>query len=109
MAQYSIGPAKRLGGEQSGAIGQGVGGIWQDTAGFQRQIEDQKVSMADLIVLGGSAAVEKAAKNAGFSIEVSFTAGRTDATQSRPDVASKGKPSRWPMASKSPKSAIYRP
>jgi catalase-peroxidase len=41
----------------------------------------KKVSMADLIVLGGCAAVEKAAKDAGFNVSVPFTPGRTDASQ----------------------------
>jgi catalase-peroxidase len=41
------------------------------------------VSLADLIVLGGCAAVEKAASNAGFNVEVPFTPGRGDATQSQ--------------------------
>ncbi len=41
----------------------------------------KKVSLADLIVLGGCAAVEKAAKDGGFDITVPFTSGRTDATQ----------------------------
>ena len=48
----------------------------------------KKVSIADLIVLGGSAAVEKAAANAGVKITVPFDAGRTDATQEQTDVAS---------------------
>lgn len=47
-----------------------------------------KVSLADLIVLGGTAAVEQAAKNAGQDIAVSFTPGRTDATQEQTDVDS---------------------
>ncbi len=46
------------------------------------------VSMADLIVLAGGAAVEKAAKDAGFSITVPFTPGRTDATQDQTDIES---------------------
>jgi len=46
------------------------------------------VSMADLIVLGGCAAVEQAAKNAGFDITVPFTQGRTDATQEMTDIDS---------------------
>lgn len=50
----------------------------------------KKVSIADLIVLAGSAAVEKAAKDAGHSITVSFTAGRTDASQEQTDVESIG-------------------
>ena len=49
---------------------------------------DQKVSIADLIVLGGSAAVEQAAKDAGFEIKVPFTPGRGDATQEQTDVES---------------------
>jgi catalase-peroxidase len=48
----------------------------------------KKVSLADLIVLGGTAAVEKAAANAGVKIKVRFTPGRTDATQEQTDVAS---------------------
>jgi catalase-peroxidase len=46
------------------------------------------VSMADLIVLAGGAAVEKAAKDAGFTVTVPFTPGRTDATQDQTDVES---------------------
>ncbi|MDZ4752272.1 MAG: catalase/peroxidase HPI [Flavobacteriales bacterium] len=46
------------------------------------------VSIADLIVLGGNAGVEQAAKNAGFSVKVPFKAGRTDASQEQTDVDS---------------------
>jgi catalase-peroxidase len=46
----------------------------------------KKVSLADLIVLGGCAAVEQAAKNAGYSITVPFAPGRTDASQEQTDV-----------------------
>lgn len=49
---------------------------------------DNRISMADLIVLGGCAAVEKAAHNAGQNISVPFTAGRGDATMEQTDVAS---------------------
>lgn len=48
----------------------------------------KKISLADLIVLGGSAAVEKAAKDAGVNVKVVFTPGRTDASQDQTDVAS---------------------
>jgi catalase-peroxidase len=48
----------------------------------------KKVSLADLIVLGGSAAVEKAAKDAGVEITVPFAPGRTDASQEQTDVES---------------------
>ena len=46
------------------------------------------VSMADLIVLGGCAAIEQAAKNAGHNVKVPFTPGRTDASQEQTDVQS---------------------
>lgn len=46
---------------------------------------DKKVSLADLIVLGGSAAVEKAARDVGFDVTVPFTPGRGDATQEQTD------------------------
>ncbi|MBW7475733.1 catalase/peroxidase HPI [Paenibacillus oenotherae] len=49
---------------------------------------DKKVSLADLIVLGGSAAVEKAARDAGFAVTVPFAAGRGDATQEQTDIES---------------------
>ena len=48
----------------------------------------KKVSLADLIVLGGSAAVEKAAKDAGVDVKVPFTPGRMDASQDQTDVDS---------------------
>jgi catalase-peroxidase len=48
----------------------------------------KKVSLADLIVLGGCAAVEQAAKNAGHKTEVPFTPGRMDASQEQTDIAS---------------------
>ncbi len=48
----------------------------------------KKISLADLIVLGGVAAIEKAAKKAGHDVKVPFTPGRTDATQVQTDVES---------------------
>ncbi len=48
----------------------------------------KKISLADLIVLAGGAAVEKAAKDAGQDVQVPFTPGRTDASQEQTDVAS---------------------
>jgi len=48
----------------------------------------KKVSLADLIVLGGSAAIEKAAKDAGREVKAPFTPGRTDASQEQTDVES---------------------
>jgi catalase-peroxidase len=55
---------------------------------FNAKSKTKKISMADLIVLGGNAAVEKSAKEAGYNIKVPFTPGRMDATQSQTDVNS---------------------
>ncbi len=52
------------------------------------QSDGTRVSLADVIVLGGAAAIEKAAKDAGHSVTVPFTPGRTDASQEQTDVAS---------------------
>lgn len=52
------------------------------------QADGKKVSLADLIVLGGGAAVEAAAKKAGHAVEVPFTAGRTDSSQDQTDAES---------------------
>jgi catalase-peroxidase len=53
---------------------------------FDANAGGKKVSIADLVVLGGSAAIEKAARDAGRDIEVPFAPGRTDASQDRTDV-----------------------
>ena len=60
--------------------------------GIQREFNNsgKKISLADLIVLAGSAGVEQAAKNAGHSVTVPFTPGRTDASQEQTDVESFG-------------------
>jgi catalase-peroxidase len=67
--------------------------VLQKLEGIQKEFNasatgGKKVSLADLIVLGGSAAVEKAAKDAGVSVEVPFTPGRMDASQEHTDVES---------------------
>ena len=61
--------------------------------GIQRQFNstqtgDKRVSLADLIVLGGCAGIEQAAKNAGHAVTVPFAPGRTDASQEQTDVES---------------------
>src|SRR5574343_438803 len=53
---------------------------------FNDKSKTKKISLADMIVLGGSAAVEKAAKDAGYAVQVPFTPGRMDATQEQTDV-----------------------
>ena len=55
---------------------------------FNRSAGRKKVSLADLIVLGGTAAVEQAAKRAGVAVQVAFAPGRTDATQEQTDEKS---------------------
>lgn len=57
-------------------------------ADFNAKGKGKKISMADLIVLAGSAAVEKAAANAGYKVAVPFTPGRMDASQDQTDVES---------------------
>ena len=61
-------------------------GVQQDFNNAQSG--NKKVSLADLIVLGGCAAIEQAAKDAGQSVTVPFTPGRTDATQEQTDAES---------------------
>ncbi|MCB1706454.1 MAG: catalase/peroxidase HPI, partial [Halioglobus sp.] len=67
--------------------------VLEKLEGIQRKFNEAhkggaQVSLADLIVLGGAAAIEQAAKQAGQDIEVPFTPGRTDASQAQTDVAS---------------------
>ena len=53
---------------------------------FNTHSKDRKVSLADLIVLGGCVGIEQASKNAGYFVEVPFTPGRTDASQEQTDI-----------------------
>jgi catalase-peroxidase len=67
--------------------------VLQKLEGIQKEFNasqtgGKKVALADLIVLGGSAAIEKSAKGAGHSVEVPFTPGRMDASQVQTDVDS---------------------
>jgi catalase-peroxidase len=67
--------------------------VLQTIEGIQKEFNSaqsggKRVSLADLIVLGGCAGVEHAAKNAGYDITVPFTPGRTDALQEQTDVES---------------------
>ncbi len=85
----------KRGGANGGRLRLAPQNDWAVNAGTQdvlatleqvRQSFDKPVSIADLIVLGGCAAVEKAAADAGVEITVPFTAGRTDAAQEQTDV-----------------------
>jgi len=67
--------------------------VLQTLEAIQKEFNDKqsgtkKVSLADLIVLGGSAGIEEAAKNAGHDLKVAFTPGRTDASQEQTDISS---------------------
>ncbi|NNC40304.1 MAG: catalase/peroxidase HPI [Acidimicrobiia bacterium] len=74
-------------------LSSGVSQVVGTLEGIQQRFNDsqtggKKVSLADLIVLGGCAAVEAAAKRAGYDVQVSFAPGRSDATQEQTDVES---------------------
>jgi len=71
--------------EQLAAVLQALEKVQED---FNAQSGDKKVSLADLIVLGGAAAVEQAAKAAGHEVTVPFSPGRTDATAEMTDAES---------------------
>ncbi|MFH6985467.1 catalase/peroxidase HPI [Marinoscillum luteum] len=71
--------------KQLAAVLQKLEGIQKE---FNSSQSGKQVSLADLIVLGGSAGIEQAAKNAGHSVTVPFTPGRADATQEQTDVES---------------------
>jgi catalase-peroxidase len=71
----------------------GVSGVLETLEGIRQEFNGsqtggKKVSLADLIVLGGCAAVEAAAQRAGYDVQVPFTPGRTDASQEQTDVES---------------------
>ena len=72
--------------EQLGEVLRTLGAVQEDFNSSQSS--GKRVSLADLIVLGGCAAVEQAASNAGLEIEVPFSPGRTDALQEQTDVES---------------------
>ena len=84
-----LAPQKDWAANQPDQLGKVLGvleGIQRDFNAAQSG--NKRVSLADLIVLGGSAAVEKAAKDAGHMVEVPFSPGRTDATQEQTDADS---------------------
>ena len=83
----------RLAPQRDWRVNEGIGldrvlsALEQVQADFNEGREDNKrVSMADLIVLGGGVAIEEAAREAGYEIEVAFTPGRVDATDADTDV-----------------------
>jgi len=87
-ARIRLAPAKDWAVNEPAELSAALARLEAIQAGFNAvQAGGKKVSLADLIVLGGCAAVEQAAKLAGHDVQVAFTPGRTDATQEQTDVA----------------------
>ncbi len=88
-ARIRLAPQKDWAVNQPAQLAKVLAALQNIQSAFNAQASgDRKVSLADLIVLGGSAAVEKAAKAAGHDVTVPFTPGRTDASQAQTDVES---------------------
>ncbi len=85
-ARIRLAPQKDWAVNQPAALAKVLGKLAEIQDDFNGR--SKQVSMADLIVLGGAAAIEKAAKDAGYDVEVPFVPGRTDATQEMTDVSS---------------------
>jgi catalase-peroxidase len=89
-ARIRLAPQKDWEANQPAQLGRVLATLEDIRRGFNASSGAKKVSLADLIVLGGNAAVEKAAKDAGHAVTVSFAPGRADASQEQTDVHSVG-------------------
>jgi catalase-peroxidase len=88
-ARIRLAPQKFWAVNEPAQLGKVLGALEKIQGEFNAAQKDgKKISLADLIVLAGCAAVEQAAKAAGQAVEVPFTAGRADASQEQTDVAS---------------------
>ena len=90
-ARIRLAPAERTGRSTTRPSWRRCCGPWRGSSRSSTASQaggKKQVSLADLIVLGGCAAVEQAAKNAGYDVEVPFAPGRTDASQEQTDVES---------------------
>ena len=88
-ARVRLAPQKDWEANDPGELAKVLNGLEKIQQDFNSaQSGGKKVSLADLIVLGGSAAIEQAAKKAGHDVQVPFTPGRTDASQDQTDVDS---------------------
>ena len=86
-ARIRLAPQKDWDANEPAQLGKVIGALESVQAAFNgAQSGGKKVSLADLIVLGGGAAIEQAAREAGHDIEVPFSPGRTDATAEQTDV-----------------------
>jgi len=90
-ARVRLDPARNWAANDPAELAKVLGKLESVQKDFNRSAKDGKrVSIADLIVLGGNAAIEEAAKKAGHSVSVSFTPGRVDASQEQTDAQSYG-------------------
>ena len=80
--------AAGLGGQRPRHAGARAARPWRGSGSRSRAPAARRISLADLIVLGGCAAVEEAARDAGHDVAVPFTPGRTDASQEQTDAVS---------------------
>jgi len=88
-ARISLAPQKDWSANDPAELAKALGALTKVQQDFNRSLSGgKKVSLADVIVLGGAAAIEKAAKEAGHTIKVPFAPGRTDASQEMTDVQS---------------------
>jgi len=87
-ARVSLSPQKYWDVNQPIQLGKVLDVLTEIKNKFNNTSQGKKVSLADLIVLAGSAGIEKAASDAGHQVKVPFTAGRTDATQDQTDIES---------------------
>src|SRR5262249_29211401 len=86
-ARVRLAPQKDWAVNEPAVLGKVIGALAKIQQEFNAaQAGKKKVSLADLIVLGGCAAVERAAKEGGHEVKVVFAPGRTDATQAETDV-----------------------
>ena len=88
MARACASPRRRIGRSTSPPSSRRLAALEGVQKAFNAQGGKKQVSLADLIVLGGCAAVEAAAKKGGHDVHVPFTPGRTDASQEHTDVHS---------------------
>jgi len=85
-ARIRLSPAKDWAVNEPAQLAAALAKLEEIQTAFNAQSSGAKVSLADLIVLGGCAAVQQAAKKAGHDVQVPFTPGRTDASQDETDV-----------------------
>ncbi|MGC6329842.1 catalase/peroxidase HPI [Rhizorhabdus sp. FW153] len=88
-ARVRLAPAKDWAANDPAELAKTLAALGKVQQDFNRSAKGgKKVSMADLIILGGNSAIERAAKKAGYDVAVPFTPGRVDATQAQTDVKS---------------------